>query len=121
MKKGYNFHLAIIRTHSVTELSASIIRSVPTPGCVHSVSVHPQLKYFTTPPSGGFRGGAQGARPPPPEIYQKQGPSILKMNSMEGPCQMNRDLYSGPSKVGGRRRFVAASNQSHRHLLFAES
>ena len=30
-------------------------------------------------------------------------------------------LKSGPSKVGGRRRFVAASNQSHRRLLFAES
>ena len=30
-------------------------------------------------------------------------------------------VLSGPSKVGGRRRFVAASNQSHRRLLFAES
>ena len=30
-------------------------------------------------------------------------------------------IMAGPSKVGGRRRFVAASNQSHRRLLFAES
>ena len=37
---------------------------------------------------------------------------------LSGPFPIRK---AGPSKVGGRRRFVAASNQSHRRLLFAES
>ena len=47
-------------------------------------------------------------------IVEGLGYVLVKLGRLNGKS-------AGPSKVGGRRRFVAASSQSHRRLLFAES
>ena len=79
-------------------------------------------------PRRPVRGQNPAQKPDPPAATPDSTSSRLavldvKISTMAADMERIQILTqeSGPSKVGGRRRFVAASNQSHRRLLVAES